>query len=185
MSDEGSSNTGFKIALSAGAMGLVAVSGLLSLLVFAGIAGFIVGMLLAMMPGEPVASVALDPARETQMAWTEGAHAQELWLEVDLSHHFETPWLTGSIVIDGEEHPVSYSGDAVLAGQSGKMTAHWRSDGDQAAGWTRVQKLPQSGAGSEHQIDAILIPGAETTPRILRLHIVDCDNWSCDPDRLF
>ncbi|MFT5585611.1 MAG: hypothetical protein ACI9VR_003203 [Cognaticolwellia sp.] len=185
MSAQEGSDTGFRLALSAGALGLLAITGVGSLLLFAGIAGGIVAMLLAMMPGDPVLSVALDPGTSTEMAWTEGPHAQELWLEVDLSHHFESPWLDGELLVDGLSHPVSFSGDAVLAGESSKMTANWRSDGDHVQGWTRVMKLDPSGTGSEHQVRATLNPGENTTPRILRLHIVDCDNWSCDPDRLF
>lgn len=185
MSAQEGSDTGFKLALSAGALALLAITGLGSLLLFAAIAGGIVAMLLAIMPADPVTSMALDPRTATEMAWIEGAHSQELWLEVDLSHHFERPWLDGELVLDGQSLPVSFSGDAVLAGDSGKMTAYWRSDGDLEQGWIRVMKLEPGGAGSEHQISATLNPGENTTSRILRLHIVDCDNWSCDPDRLF
>lgn len=185
MSEQEGSNAGFKLALSAGALGLMALVGLGSLLLFAVIAGGIVAMLLAMMPGDPVSSVALDPSTPGQMAWTEGEHAQEIWLEVDLSHHFDSPWLEGELVVDGQSHPVSFSGDAVLAGDSGKMTANWRSDGDHVQGWTRVMELDPGGSGSQHEIDAVLIPGESTTTRILRLHVVDCENWSCDPHRLF
>lgn len=185
MSSQEGSNTGFKLALSAGALGLLAITGLGSLLLFAAIAGGIVAMLLAMMPGDPVASVALDPNTDAQMSWTEGAHAQEIWLELDLSHHFEPPWLEGELVVDGQSYPVSFSGGAVLSGQSGKMTANWRSDGDHVQGWTRVMELDPGGAGSQHELEAVLIPGQSTSPRVLRLHVVDCDNWSCDPHRLF
>ncbi len=185
MSAQEGSNAGFKLALSAGALGLMGMAALGSLLLFAAIAGGIVAMLLAMMPGDAVSSVALDPSTPGQMAWTEGEHAQEIWLEVDLSHHFDSPWLEGELVVDGQSHPVSFSGDAVLAGDSGKMTANWRSDGDHVQGWTRVMELEPGGSGSPHEIEAVLIPGQSTTPRILRLHIVDCDNWSCDPHRLF
>lgn len=185
MSSQDGSDAGFKLALSAGALTLVAITGLGSLLFFAAIAGGIAAMVLAMMPAEPVASVALDPDTETELSWTEGEHAQELWLELDISHHFDKPWLEGSLVVDGVAHPVNYSGDAVLAGERGKMTAYWYSSGDQAQGMTRVMKLERLGAGTEHRIQATLIPGENTTTRILRLHIVDCDNWSCDPDRLF
>ena len=185
MSTQQSSDTGFKLALSASAMGLLGIAGLGSLVLFAGIAGGIVAMLLALMPGDPVASVALDPGAPTDIDWLEGAHAQEIWLEVDLSHHFESPWLDGELVVDGQPLPVSFSGNAVLAGESGKMNANWRSSGDHVQGWTRVMKLDPSGAGSEHTLQATLNPGENTTSRILRLHIVDCDNWSCDPDRLF
>ena len=185
MSSQDGSNTGFKLALSAGALGLLAITGLGSLLLFAAIAGGIVAMLLAMMPGEPVSSLALDPDTSAQMAWTEGQYAQEIWLEVDLSHHFDSPWLQGELVVDGQPYPVSFSGDAVLAGERGKMTANWRSDGDLVQGWTRVMELEPGGPGSEHALEALLIPGQSTTPRILRLHVVDCENWSCDPHRLF
>ena len=108
MSTQQSSDTGFKLALSASAVGLMGIAGLGSLMLFAGIAGGIVAMLLALMPGDPVASVALNPGAQAEIDWLEGAHAQEIWLEVDLSHHFESPWLDGELVLDGLSLPVSF-----------------------------------------------------------------------------
>lgn len=175
----------FLFGLTAVSFGVMAASTLGALLLFAGTAGVIAAMMLAMLPSEPQSTLALDPGVADTLRWTEGPHAQEIWVELDVSHHFQRPWLSGELEVDGQPRAIDFSGEAFLEGQSAVTKYRWISSGDQSQGWVRVMKLPQGGQGAEHSVQVRVDPGPQTTVRVLRLHVVDCDNWSCDPDRLF
>lgn len=173
-----------RLTVLAGALVLAATCG--GLLFTGGIAGGIVGMVVAMAPGEPVAVVAVEGTGLTELEWTAGPHAQELWLEVELTHSHESPYVYGPMDVDGQDRQLAFgAGGGPLEGDGARMTWMWSQDLASLQGHVRVTKLDPVAPGTERRVAVQPHLGAGVQVHTLNLYVVDCTNWSCNPDRLF
>lgn len=173
-----------RLTLLAGVVVMGATCGGLTLT--GGVAGGIVGLMVAMAPGDPVAVVAVEGAGPTALEWTAGEFAQEVWLEVELTHSHESPYVYGPMDVDGDDRELAFgAGGGPLKGDGTRMTWFWTEDMASLQGHIRVTKLEPVAPGTERRVAVQPNLGDGVQVHTMNLYVVDCTNWSCNPDRLF